>query len=266
MQNVIREHAKFVWGLVGGLATILGFLFAVLPNFRALLESGWLYGWAATVCLMIACILVWHTQDRSLQHSEADIASRDESLREDSANISALQSTIAAHENTLASERAEKAVVEADLASARAQIRSLQRPIVTDRDKELFGRLCNGWPPNRGTLYWLKSSFNGRSWSSETSRQVVEFADIEQETRFDDSLVNTSFARFRESCDELSLWLTGNSFPSEVNPSKQVVPVRGSSEEDFHAFEVTREEGMKLADAVIASWRTLERTGRARGL
>lgn len=222
---------------------------------RAFLEAAWALGWVGLVVVIILICLIWSLQDRAMQSLEGRIAKKQAELSEHANCAKDLQAATD-----------ERDQLARDLEAARTQVRALQKPVPTGRDKELFARLINEWPWEEGTLSWLRDYFNSKTWSSDTTRQIIYFVDFQGDLHFDDMFVNNALDDFRAACGELVGWLVSESSPGDHDSRIQVVHDGTYRPGGWEEYMEVRDRGIELAQRVVDAWRTFDRVGRSRSL
>lgn len=273
MRKFFREHGNQLWSYIGGTAGLLGVIAILVPDFRDFFRDGWLGGWLLLFVSIIAASIIWLSADRQIQRLEADVDDLAANLKTKTNEVADKEITFQSLNEVIAERDAEIQVLterrdglNRSLEAARTQIRSLQVPVPTDRDKRLFAQLDAEWPWTTGTLWWLKIDFNAKSWGSAQARQLIEFVDIHDELYFDDLFVNGALQDFRSACSELVDWLVGESFPHDENPHLQYIPNGHERIGGWDSFNATRQNGFRYADAVVKNWRAFVKMGRNRGL
>src|SRR5699024_10516378 len=204
---------------------------------------------------IIAGCLALYSQDRVMQKLEK--------------RNSTLRRSLEGHEGcaeAFEALRGEREVLGRSLQAARTQVRSLQKPVPTERDRALFAKLNEEWPWGAGTLLWLRDNFNSKSWSVNTPEQIIHFVEFEGELYFEDKFVDKAFKRFRTACADLVDWLVTESSPGDYNPQMQIVHDGTYRPGGWSEYMDVRQRGEKLAKEVVDSWRSFERIGRSRSL
>lgn len=262
MRQLVREHARWVWGTFLGVSAICTVLVIFVPQLPRTLASFWFVAWISVPLAVGFLIRLMQVNDRQhilLLEKSTEI----ETLKDDSRNSQTALNEERERSIALSTDREN---LLSELEVARARISSLETPAPTDRDRRLFKRLIEEWPWNGGTLWWLENAFNAKTWSSSTASQVVVFADVERETFFDNPVVDASFQDFKKACDALSRWLTFESYPHPANWDLQQVPDGSDRAGGWPEFQALRDQGMQLSNSVIEARRELEHMGRSHGL
>ena len=137
----------------------------------------------------------------------------------------------------------------------------------TQRDKELFARFLNDFPPDRGAIIYLQEGFFGKQWYWSRLQEVDRFAfGWDAGVFFDDPEVEAARQDLLSACRRFISDASGESDPpgdnDDVARLKEARLRHGGQAE----WQTTRDRLNEEADAVVKAHDTLHRVGRANHL
>lgn len=262
MRNFLRVHGGWVWGSLLTLTALISAATQFFPELPRALQNLWPVAWLLFAASIIAVVRLLQVDDKKrikLMEMKGSTAQLEDELKASQADTVRVTKSL---------ERVEAELHELQESAERARLRiaELETPAPTRRDQELFDRIITEWPWNEGSIWWLDEVFNGKSWSSETASQVVNYATLERETYFDNPVVDEVYQKFKSACNEMSIWLTLKSFPNRDNGDLQEIPDGYSRAGGWPEFDAERAEGRELGYKVVDARRKLEEVGRLKGL
>ncbi len=173
--------------------------------------------------------------------------------------------------------RSIRSVLEAD-AEAAAMHECATEPMTlsprqpTQRDLRQFQEILDLWPFDSGMYPWINGAFNAHTWSKRDSDPLINFVHKWKGSFFDDEVVETAFASFFGSVQDLTHWMAQNGgVDSDRTQNDWGDPVYSVVDGDgrkggWSAYDKLRNEAGEICLRVLEARQALERVGRAQGL